>query len=178
MTNAELVARSIEFLGNDAVDNQWFTKQGTVYAAISAGLQELARTVAASNDNRHLLQTEYTLTVEAGKVDLYDSAKVSDLSTYSPPLAEAIAHSTLIDSAGSRYTYLRQYQDILLGQPTVFGYYNLSGQRLKFRKVDSGDTNFDETFTLIANFVPTAEQVPTELEDDAVAALVRVIRNS
>jgi len=176
MTQAELIIRAAEALGAAAEQNPWFAKQATIHLAVNYAMHELALRVARNPHQRHLLQTAYTITVTSGVADLSNATDVPAFSTYGAPLSEAICYSTLVDAYESRYTYLPHYQDLLLPQPPVFGYYNLTGQRLRIKELSSGATNASGTFTLTANFVPTVAQLRAEIEDDAVTALCDVIK--
>lgn len=175
MTEKELIYRATELLGGASAENPWLAREGAVKLAVSYALHKLATTVAKDAHRRHLLQNTYEVTVTSGAADLYDATDVPDFSAYGAPLAEAMCYSVFLDADSNRYTYLSQYRDLLMEQPVVFGYYTLTGQRLKIRELDSGALDASGSFTLVASFVPTVAQIKAEIEDDAVKILAGIL---
>lgn len=139
-------------------------------------LHLLATEVAKDPERKHLLMRTDTITLDGqGEGTFPDSTMTEFLEEGSVRDGDTSANN----GYGNVLVRVHGLDDFIVGPlPTQFGYYNMSSGKIRTRAINSG--GFQDTFgplTVDCAFVPTADEVPDEITDDAVQILARLIRN-
>lgn len=181
MTQADLVEYATRRLSAGDNAATWAQSEIDLNALVPSALAVLARDVARDDVRRGLLQQDFEVTLDSSGIGNLLTATGS-ITADADILFEGVTLGIVKDASSVVLRKLTHYADFVRPQPTVFGYYCLTGERIHTRAVNVSATNPAEIsgaaspLTIRANFEPYhVADVPRELEDDLVTALVTLV---
>lgn len=152
-----------------------------IAACLPSALSALARKVMQDDARRHLLQQDYTVTLDASGIGNLLAATGSITST-ADILVDGVHWGVVRDADGNLLQPLKNYAAFLRPQPLVFDYYCLRGERIHTRSkqqqvdVPTDIQSVTGPLTVTANFEPkVCTVVPDELSDDLITELCAIV---
>jgi len=176
----DIVTLAVRRLNASTPDNQWEGRELDIAACLTNALERLGDKVMWDDAKRGLLQQDYTVTLSSGVGDLL--AATGSITGDADILTNGVYWGVVKDADGNILQPLKNYSAFLRPQPLIYDYYCLKGQhihtRSKLQQVNlpSDVTSVTGPLTITANFEPaTAEDVPSELQDDLVTILCEIV---
>ena len=145
-----------------------------VDAALPAALNAFGDKIAkdARPDIRNLLRKDFSVTITSGTGSLSTAFTASE-----PLIAENVKDGNLYVTSGTTpCQWLPDRTQLGLTRPAFFIYYTIDGTTLRTRNITDGSlTSLSTTMTVTGNYVPLLSSVPSQLEDELVEEVIKVI---
>ncbi len=175
MTVNEFIDRAIDLaiVGTDA-DKNVINRQTLELESIMANaLHKLAEQTASDRTKRHLLMTNATVVLTNG----VGATPLNALTSQMRHATVRDADASALNGTGNILCWISQYHDFLRPQSPLLGYYCLANNQIYTKAIGTGGlTDTLSPLTLDYPYIPTVAQLPTELEDDAVAIFASLVK--
>lgn len=174
MTLQEMIYRSILQAGLNTPDGENYLMQQQIETEVAAAraLRTLASDVSKDPERKHLLMKTTSVPLTNGVGTLDASLLTDSIDTGSVRDADASANN----GYGNVLVRVHNYNDFLRELSPFFGYFALHNNQIHTRAISSGSfTDTLSPLTVDCSYVPTAAEVPAEIEYDAVSLLVEYL---
>lgn len=175
MSPLELTRRAVALLAASSMEMDWYAREAEIGTLVDNAMQELAETVASDDLRKGLLMQEYTVTLTDGTGEMLNV--LGARTNQADILWQSIPRGIVTDADGGLLHYVSDLYDFRRPLLNGFNYYHITGNGRMLARAGGADYvpgNLPDPLTVTANFIPVPDNLPAQLEDEAVETLARV----